>query len=111
MSNHAVDHWINVATQDAITPGKRQVIYLGNLSILIINQAGLLYAIENRCSHDDSPLVDGEIDGTTIVCPYHGACFSLKDGTVLSPPAYEDIAVFPLRIHHGMIQLHDDSAL
>ncbi len=111
MNDEPADQWIDVAASDAIKPGERRVVHLEGVGVVIVNVDGRLYAIEDRCTHDDSPLADGEVDGDTIVCPYHGACFSLINGEVLAPPAYEAATVFPLRIHQGRIQLHDDSAL
>src|SRR6185436_6188565 len=49
-----------------------------------------LSAIEDRCSHDDGPLCEGEWDAAAceVVCPRHGSRFDLRTGTPLSLPAY-----------------------
>jgi len=51
------------------------------------------------------PLGDGEVDGTTISCPRHGAQFDLRSGKTLSLPAVVDIAAYPIRIVDGVIQV------
>ena len=61
----------------------------------------------NLCSHDGAQL-DGGIEGEEIVCPRHGAHFSIKTGAALSAPAYEPIATFPVRTQGGAIQIRDD---
>ena len=40
-----------------------------------------------------------------IICPRHGARFCIRDGRVLSPPAYEDVETFPVRVEDGMVQV------
>ncbi|MGZ8215504.1 MAG: Rieske 2Fe-2S domain-containing protein, partial [Methylosarcina sp.] len=46
--------------------------------------------------------------GDEIICPRHGARFCVKTGEVKAPPAYEDIASFPVRIENGRVQVRDD---
>jgi 3-phenylpropionate/trans-cinnamate dioxygenase ferredoxin component len=58
---------------------------------------GTLYAFEDRCTHDDSPFDDAIIEDCEIICPRHGARFSLRSGEALSPPAYEPLRIFEVR--------------
>ncbi len=58
---------------------------------------GTLYAFEDRCTHDDSPFDDATIEDCEIICPRHGARFSLRSGEALSPPAYEPLRIFDVR--------------
>jgi 3-phenylpropionate/trans-cinnamate dioxygenase ferredoxin component len=58
---------------------------------------GTLYAFEDRCTHDDSPFDDAIIEDCEIICPRHGARFSLRSGEALSPPAYEPLRIFDVR--------------
>ena len=46
-----------------------------------------------------------QINNDRVVCPHHGAEFCIRTGAVLSPPAYEDIATFPVRVEHGTVQV------
>jgi len=64
-------------------------------------------AIEDVCTHDGGVLTGGAVKGDQIVCPRHGARFSIKTGAVLSPPAYEDVQTFPVRIEGEIVQLRD----
>jgi 3-phenylpropionate/trans-cinnamate dioxygenase ferredoxin component len=58
---------------------------------------GTLYAFEDRCTHDGSPFDDAIIEDCEIICPRHGARFSLRSGEALSPPAYEPLRIFDVR--------------
>ena len=98
--------WREVAP--ALLPGERRVIELDDYSVLLVNLAGRLYAVENTCPHDGGELDGGTIEAETVTCPRHGARFCLKTGRVLKPPAFEDIACFEVRIHQGQQQLYDE---
>ena len=98
--------WQDVDT--ALEPGEHRVIELTHYSVLLVNLAGRFYAVENRCSHDDGELDGGVIDAETVTCPRHGACFCLKTGRVLKPPAFDDIACFAVRIQDGRVQVYDE---
>ena len=66
-----------------------------------------LYAIEDRCSHDNGPLVEGELDedACTIECPRHGSLFDLKTGKPMTLPAYVPVDTFPVIIEDETIKL------
>lgn len=76
--------------------------------VAVFNVGGTFYAIEDMCTHDGGILSGGRVSDTCIICPRHGARFSLVTGEVLSPPAYEPIHVFPVRIEQGIVQVRDD---
>lgn len=67
---------------------------------MVLNCAEVLFAVENRSSHEDTPLADGELDETdcSIECPRHGSRFDLRTGWALNLPAYEPIEVFPVEV-------------
>lgn len=77
-------------------------------SVVVFNLGGQYYAIEDVCTHDGGELASGTREGDVIVCPRHGARFSIKTGAVLAPPAYEPVATFPVRVENGMVQVRDD---
>lgn len=99
-------HWHDVNVN--LAPGEHTVLTLGDFSILLVNADGHFYAVENICPHDGGELDGGAIEDTTVTCPRHGACFSLKNGAVLKPPAFEDIGSFAVRSHDGRLQIYDE---
>ncbi|RLA36272.1 MAG: ferredoxin [Gammaproteobacteria bacterium] len=102
------DDWIDVAPADEFTPGNWHVVDSGGTQIAVFNVAGNYYAVEDICTHDGGELAGGDIEGTEVVCPRHGAHFCLRTGSALTPPAYDPIDVFPTRIEGGMVQVRDD---
>jgi len=103
-----MSEWHEVINTAELPTNARKVVVIQGISILILNVDGNYYAIHNQCSHQDLPLGEGSLEGTTIICPFHGAKFCIKTGEVLSPPAFLDIRTYPVRIHNNMLQINID---
>ncbi len=98
---------INVCTLEELPPGSRRIVEVDDLEIGVFNCGGSLYAIEDRCSHDDGPLAEGELDeqACTVECPRHGSRFDLQTGRPKTLPAYLPVDTFPVRIEDDVIKL------
>jgi len=94
-----------VTKVEDLPPGERLFVEIGDVSIVVFNIAGKLFAIGDICTHDDGPLGDGELDGHQIICPRHGARFDVRNGKVLSLPAVVDIPTYPVRITEDDIEV------
>lgn len=99
--------WIDVSPQHEFVPGDWRLLDVDGTRVAVFNLKGEYYAIEDVCTHDGGILTGGIVEGEQIVCPRHGARFSIKTGLVLAPPAYEDVATFPVRVQDGMVQVRD----
>ncbi|HXT03873.1 MAG TPA: non-heme iron oxygenase ferredoxin subunit [Casimicrobiaceae bacterium] len=99
--------WIDVVAENELAPGTWRTIDVDGTDVAVFNLDGAYYAIEDVCTHDGGVLTGGEVDGDVIVCPRHGARFSIRTGEVLAPPAYEDVPTFPVRIEAGIVQVRD----
>lgn len=100
--------WVDVAALADFPPGSRRCVDADGVAIVVFNVAGEFHALEDLCSHAAYPLSDGELEGCELTCALHGARFSLRTGAALSPPAYEPVAVFPVRLEGGRVQVRDD---
>jgi 3-phenylpropionate/trans-cinnamate dioxygenase ferredoxin subunit len=98
---------IDICPVTELPPGAMRVVEWEDLEIAVVNCAGTLYAIEDRCSHDDGPLAEGTLDEErcTLECPRHGSLFDLRTGAPKTLPAYEPIEIFPVRIDGDLIKL------
>jgi 3-phenylpropionate/trans-cinnamate dioxygenase ferredoxin component len=101
---------IDICPVEALPPGERTLVEWEDLEIGVFNCNGDLVAIEDRCSHDNGDLVEGEFDGErcTVECPRHGSLFDLKTGKPLTLPAYVPVDTFPVRVDDGVIKLEVD---
>ena len=98
--------WLDVARADEFAPGTRRVVDSDGVAVAVFNLGGEYFAIEDVCPHDGGKLANGKLDGEVIICPRHGARFSIKSGVVLSPPAYEDVRTYPVRVVDGKVQVN-----
>jgi 3-phenylpropionate/trans-cinnamate dioxygenase ferredoxin component len=98
---------IDVCTVAELAPGERKLVEWEDLEIGVFNCGGRLYAIEDRCSHDNGPLAEGEFDpeSCTVECPRHGSLFDLKTGEPKTLPAYVPVDTFPVIIEDETIKL------
>jgi 3-phenylpropionate/trans-cinnamate dioxygenase ferredoxin subunit len=82
-----------------------KIVREGDLAVGVFNAGGELYAIEDRCSHDDGPLAEGDFDAERciVVCPRHGSEFDLRTGKPRTLPAYLPVPTYPVRVEHGRI--------
>ena len=98
---------IDVCPADELAPGELRTVEWEDVEIMVVNCGGQLLAIEDRCSHDDGPLAEGEIDVAkcTVECPRHGSLFDLRSGTPLTLPAYEPVESFPVTVEDGVVRV------
>jgi 3-phenylpropionate/trans-cinnamate dioxygenase ferredoxin subunit len=101
---------IDVCALADLPPGTRRIVAWEDLEIGVFNCNGELLAIEDRCSHDDGSLLEGEVDiGTcTVECPRHGSVFELRTGKPVNLPAYVPVDTFPVSVEGGVIQMEVD---
>ena len=104
-----MSEWIDVTKQSELPVSGRAIVQTDAGEIAVFNLNGEYYAIEDICSHDGGELASGKCEGDEIICPRHGARFCIKNGKSLTPPAYEDIESFPVRVSDGVIQVDIDS--
>ena len=101
---------IDVCPVSELPPGQMRIVEWEDVEIGVFNCAGTLYAIEDRCSHDDGPLAEGPFDESrcSVECPRHGSLFDLKTGKPLTLPAYEPVDTFKVIVEDDKIKLEVD---
>jgi len=92
---------------EAIPPGEMKLLEAEPYPVGVYNCGGELYAIEDRCSHDDGPLCAGTWAPESCVafCPRHGASFDLRSGRALTLPAYLPVRTFAVRVEGGDVKV------
>jgi len=98
---------ISVCPLAELPPGATRLVEHGDVKIGVFNCDGTLYAIEDRCSHDDGPLAEGEFDSAacTVECPRHGSLFDLTSGRPKTLPAYAPVRTFATAVVDDTIVL------
>ena len=100
--------WYQVATINEISAGEYKAVFAGDEDILLIYLDNQYYAIEDRCTHQDTPLDGGELENDQIICPLHGASFCIKTGKATAPPAYEDVKTYSTKVEDDVIFVEID---
>jgi len=88
-----------------VPDGERLFFELEGQPIVLFALNGEYLALADKCSHDDGPVGEGELDGEEIICPRHGARFDIRTGKVLSFPAVTDIRSYPVRVNEEYIEV------
>ncbi len=70
-------------------------------AVVVVRSDGVVYALADRCSHQDFPLSEGEIFDGGLECALHGSLFDLASGAPDSPPATRPVPVHGVRIVDG----------
>jgi len=102
-----VSDWVDVGRVEELPPGSWRSVDIDDGAIVVFNVDGRYYAIEDMCTHDGGELSGGDFEGSEVICPRHGSRFSVITGEALTPPAYEPVARFPVRVEQGIVQVKD----
>jgi 3-phenylpropionate/trans-cinnamate dioxygenase ferredoxin subunit len=99
---------ITVCKLDELPEGSARIVEADGRKIGVFHcPGGELLAIEDRCSHDDGPLAEGEFDpaSCTVECPRHGSLFDLRTGKPKSLPAYQPVDTYDVHIDADEVKL------
>jgi 3-phenylpropionate/trans-cinnamate dioxygenase ferredoxin component len=102
-----VGELIDVCRLDELPPGAVATVEWEDVEIGVWNCDGELFAMEDRCSHDDGPLAEGEVDPArcAVECPRHGSLFDLRSGKPATLPAYVAVETFPVVVEDGVVKV------
>ena len=93
-----VADWVRVASVEDCPPGKLLGVEADGQQIVLANVEGSFYALLDRCTHQDYPLSDGELDGTRVECLYHGARYDVRTGRAVQLPAIRPVKTFEVEV-------------
>jgi len=98
---------IDVCPVDDLPPGSVKLVHAGSITVGVYNLDGKYCAIEDRCSHDDGPLCEGEFDAEEgyAICPRHGAHIDICSGRPLTLPAVLPVETFPVTVEDGLVKV------
>jgi 3-phenylpropionate/trans-cinnamate dioxygenase ferredoxin subunit len=107
-SNHGIETEIQMPEYDAaslgdVPEGEAREFNVGGREIVLCNVEGEIYALQGMCTHEELPLDGGEVDGTELICNWHGASFDVCTGRATGLPATEPLQTFETRVDGGRI--------
>lgn len=100
----SMNNYVKVAALADVPTGGSKLVEVNRVRVALFNLDGAIYAIEDVCTHDGGPLVEGDIvNGCQVQCPRHGARFDIRTGAALSFPAFEPTNVYTVQVRDGDI--------
>lgn len=74
-------------------------------TIAVANVAGAFHAFDDTCTHRQCSLAEGDLEGSTVICPCHGSEFDVESGEVLRGPAREPVETYEVRVEDGNLEV------
>lgn len=101
--------FVTVATRGEVPEGEPTAVEAGGQKLVLILQDGEVHALEDRCSHEEYPLHNGEVLDGQIECALHGARFEIASGKPKALPAVKPVKRFEARLEGDEIQVRLES--
>ena len=96
--------FVKVAALTDIPAGASKLVEVNQVRVALFNLNGEIYAIEDVCTHDGGPLVEGTIvNECQVQCPRHGARFDIRTGAAVSFPAFEATNTYAVQVKDGAV--------
>lgn len=97
----------DIGILDDYVSGQARQVRVDDRVLVVIRIESDVYVLDDRCSHEDFSLAEGEVDVDTceIECARHGAMFRLSDGEPMSFPATRPVAHYDIRHFEGRLEV------
>ena len=96
---------VDVAALGDIAAGELLMVQVDGTDIVLVNNEGVIHALQGICSHEYFELDKGFLTGDSLTCALHLSRFELLTGDALDPPAELPLAVYPVTVADGRILL------
>jgi 3-phenylpropionate/trans-cinnamate dioxygenase ferredoxin component len=95
--------YVSVAKASELEDGEIRVFDIDGQIIAVAYVGGSFYAFDDTCTHEMCSLSEGDLDGTTVICPCHEGEYDITTGEVLDGPPPEPVATYPVRVEDDEI--------
>ena len=97
--------WVSVAKLDGMVPGEGRLVEVEGEDVGLFLVDDRVYAIDNTCPHREGYLHEGQVEGTTVTCPWHFTVFCLRTGSVLEGPSDQPVRTYEVQVEGNDVQL------
>lgn len=100
---------LEIGTVEEFAEGVPRTFSFDGAQVMVVKCQGVLRAVEDRCSHEDFPLSEGDVDTAScqVECIRHGAFFSLESGEALCLPATKPVKTYRVVQTGGVATLEE----
>lgn len=96
--------YVKVASTKDVAPGAGIVASANDKEYAVFNVDGTYHVIDNICLHRGGPLGEGELEGDTVTCPWHGWQYNVKTGACLTKDGIK-VGSYEVRVENGDIKI------
>jgi 3-phenylpropionate/trans-cinnamate dioxygenase ferredoxin component len=91
---------VRLCSREDLEPGSARRFDVEGTRIALVRVHDDFYAVNDRCSHEDYSLSEGEVlqEECEIECWKHGSTFDLRTGAACSLPASKPVSVYQVKI-------------
>jgi nitrite reductase/ring-hydroxylating ferredoxin subunit len=88
-----------------VSPGEMKLVDVAGTDVVVANVDGKFCAFGNICPHEGGPLVEGELEGNVVICPWHFTQFDVVTGEVIDGVTDEPIPVYAVRVEGDEVRV------
>jgi 3-phenylpropionate/trans-cinnamate dioxygenase ferredoxin subunit len=96
---------VDVAAVDEVPEGTMLMVQVDGTQILLVHTEGQIRAMQGICTHEYFELDKGFLTDGSLTCALHLSRFDLETGEPLDPPAEVPLALYPVAVEDGRINL------
>jgi 3-phenylpropionate/trans-cinnamate dioxygenase ferredoxin component len=98
---------VDIGALEDFVSGEARQVRVDERVLVVIRIEDDVYVLDDRCSHEDFSLAEGEVNVETreIECERHGSMFRLSDGVPTSFPATKPVAHYDVHQHDGRVEV------
>lgn len=100
----AMPNFVSACSASELPSGRGRTVTLQGVQVALFNNQGTFHACSNSCPHRGGPLAEGDFDGATVTCPWHGFQFDVATGQAADGRAYR-IPVYATRVVDGKVEI------
>ena len=97
---------VKVLELSALPAGQIALVSFDGEDVALFRCGDEIFALGNRCPHQEGSLSDGFVEGDIVTCPLHGWEFDLRSGVCMTIPG-ETVPRFAVTVDDGGIYLEE----
>jgi len=104
-----VTEFIDVGWSNDIAVGRMASYRVNGRGVVVYHTASGFHASDDRCPHRGGPLVEGDLMGEEIVCPWHLWAFDIRSGVCPGNPEVR-VTTHEVRVENDRLLLRVNPA-
>ena len=98
-----MSEFIDVMAESEFDGNPKHIAEVDDQIVVLVKAGDHIYCLDDVCTHDGGPLSDGQLGGTELACPRHGAKFDVRSGEALTMPATQATKSHAVKVEGGRV--------